>query len=1358
MSFRYAMSYRTKLTAKDQRKETLAAVEEADCVQDHFTGSFPPGTTTAEKTAYWEKRGSAELILLEQGASALKRRPASPNRGSGSGQNALDKFYGPNLVAGKTPKYKHSHFIESAGPQDQYVLYKDEEASKKRSDKHIRQGLPFFFVRYLKKAQNVCPGVKTPSFYSDLVGRFGLLSKLYKDKFPKTYAQVSKGVMSVVSAMDPSSCHYRGDLIMPYDRNFTDVDKATGFLSMIGTKSKLNVQKYNSRTGAYYYEDEIVRVYDVIYNLSEFGRVFPTHSSRDDARLFLGCSAEDLKSAESMLTLVDFYHLTQHLLMLPQDERQLFSITAFNSGICLGTLQFYGTLKTLRLNSGESYLGDENFVLATKEPHAKRGPTISVEAYKQKQSVTTSRTKDTIKDGKKTRKALAHDAAHTSKAERLIAAAAATPETTESEREKLSMHFNEELEAVILAKIAQNPGFLEAFRAQQQAQVEFQQLMNEVRDAANAPPSMELALRKNAAQRLEEHRARMDTQEDTPAAQREHELRQVMLDMGFEFTRPAADQTWVLLIKNSKNFFGCDVCLGQQSVMKNACPCLRVWMRRRRAARNESNEPVSEAFNGCESCGFSAFRNADFCACMDIAFDALLSKQELSPCRLCGEPQECACPLVMDRDGPVLSLAPRPVEPMVGLSNKANPDFLPTQPDLDTNYQAEIAGLEEILAAEHQPDSWASSGVLPGHLPELHVKYPAGASTPLAPYAEPPSLEEDDPGRNFSDRLTSLFEGPGTRTVLPSDFEERSLREATGEDCTIEDFGHGTRIVDLRDHAKSIAKKETPDPTKSRKVTGYSALPREVIPFDGRSFGVNGAAHPQHFQSFKADGSVQKTCPSYVLYNSPLASNPKLGLTKPAKVTERYLVKNRRGKMFTPKGTLLRILQDTCGVQKLSPHESVKESELTRFTGKEIYDLAKDVQYYDEDERTVKVGNATCLRIISMMQLEPTDIPDLGDRRWLYTLSFSDSHGSSPSEFVLQITGMLSYFSRFWDEFQDSDGQRNFKLKLPGRDHASFALSIGGQRGEERWSMKIAGRLALSLLVGCGRTKTLAEGDADPAISEDGYKAYLAAMSTKKPLVRDYSEGSSSESMMVDPKYIAPTAVGLWRKVKDSKGKSFWYQSTFDGLGYEFAPPKEDVLGHRVLVTLGDQVKVEKFQCLLGVSYFLCSHFEELKARYPSYCTSNGFDRRDKAFKSMRFSQGLLNPQWRKYMELLPRFLGANWAEDIENTLFRQHCDLGDMWRPEGKNGHLARKFLSESDRDGDRNIEETEIIGRVNDLGQFVRMQEEPTLLAEGFAQAGESVLLDHSHTWAVGTRHKRLDGSRKGVSTAEFSGNETF
>lgn len=346
----------------------------------------------------------------------------------------------------------------------------------------------------------------------------------------------------------------------------------------------------------------------------------------------------------------------------------------------------------------------------------------------------------------------------------------------------------------------------------------------------------------------------------------------------------------------------------------------------------------------------------------------------------------------------------------------------------------------------------------------------------------------------------------------------------------------------MKDQAKSFAKKAVHDPSRSRTVTGFSALPRQVIPFDGRVFGVNNAAQPQHFQDFKEDGTVAKAYSSYALYNSPLASNSKMGLTKPSRVVERYLVKNRRGKMYTPRGTLLRILTDTCGVQTVTPPESASIGALTRFTGKEIYDLAKGIEYYDENEHKIKVGNATCLRIISMTQLEPTDVPDLGDRRWLYTLSFSDAHGSSPSEFFMQVTGMMSYFSRFWDEEQCKDGQRDLKLALPGRDHASFALSVGGQRGEGPWPLKVAGRIALSLLVGCGQTKTLDEGNADPNISEEGYKAYLAQAAVSPPLVRDYTDGSDSNSMMIDPKYVAPTSVGLWRKVKDSSGKTVWFR------------------------------------------------------------------------------------------------------------------------------------------------------------------------------------------------------------------------
>ncbi|CBY30908.1 unnamed protein product [Oikopleura dioica] len=1356
MSFRYALAYRKELTAKDQRIKTQGELDEVDGIQDHYVGNFAPGTTSEEKKAYWEKRGSAELILLEQGASALKRRPASPDRGPGTGRSEEDKFYSPRLTRGKTPKYPHQLNVATYGPEEQFVLYGSKEDSDARAEKHIRQGLPYFFVRYLRQAKNACPGVTTPSFFSDLAGRFGLLSKLYKEKFPRVYSEVSQGVMSVVSAFDPESSHFRGDLLTTFDKNFEDGERATGFLSMIGIKSKFNVKKFNSHTGVYYYEDEIVRAHDVIYNITEFGRVFPSHGSRDNCRLFLGCTGEDLKTNESLATLIDYYYLSQHLLMLPRNEQQLFSITAFSGGHCIGTLHFYGSLKTLRLNRGESYLGDKNYVLETANPHAKKGPTNSVKTYTPKPSVLVSRTRTTLGDGKATRQALSHDSIKVSKIHRLSAAAAATEDVTQREREQLALYFNEKLKAVILAKVAQNPKFLQAFRAQQQEQVQFQKLMERVRADDNAEPALELVLHASeSAHALVEHRARMDTQSDTPAAREELELRQTMRDMGFEFTRPEADQTWALLIKNSELYFGCDLCLGQHSVMQKACPCLRTWMRRRRAARDEENQPVSEAYLGCADCGFSAFQGTSFCVCMDAVFDTLLSRQEIAPCRLCGESQECSCPLVVDQFGPILSTVTSKDDTSAKVSNLANPDFMPTQPDLDSNYQESIRDLEDILAAEHQPDTWASSGVLPGHMPESHVKYPAGAVEPLAQYAEPPSLEEDDPGRSFAPRLVPLFEGPDVKTILPTDFEEQTLREATGEDCSVEDFGHGTRVSDLERQAEDLAKKEKPDPTKSKSVSGFSALPRGCIAFDGRAFGVNGCAIPQHFQEFSEDGSVKKTCTSYALYNSPLASNSKLGLTKPAKVAERYLVKNRRGKMYTPKGTLLKILKDTCGVQKITPHVSLTNAELTRFTGDRIHDLAKDVEFYDEDTHTVKVGDAACLRIVSLMQLEPTDVPELGDRRWLYTLSFSDAHGSSPSEFYLQITGMQSFFSRFWEEIQGDDGQRSFKLKLPGRDHASFALSVGGQRGEERWPMKIAARVALSLLVGCGRTKTLAEGDADPEINEDGYKAYLASKPAMEPLVADYTEGSDSNSRMVDPKFKARTSVGLWRKVKDEEGNTMWYQSLFDGLGYEFSLPKDDALGHRVLVTLGNRIRVEKYQCLLGVAYFLCTHFEELKARFEDYTAKEGHGRRKKAFKSMRFSQGLLNPQWRKYMELLPRFLGANWAEDIENVLFRQHCDLGDMWRPEGKNGPLARKFLN---RDGDRKAEESEIIGRVNSLGQFIRMQEEPTFQAVGFAQPAEDVLHDHSHQWALGTRKDRMTGSKKSVSTKEFAANETF
>jgi hypothetical protein len=116
-------------------------------------------------------------------------------------------------------------------------------------------------------------------------------------------------------------------------------------------------------------------------------------------------------------------------------------------------------------------------------------------------------------------------------------------------------------------------------------------------------------------------------------------------------------------------------------------------------------------------------------------------------------------------------------------------------------------------------------------------------------------------------------------------------------------------------------------------------------------------------------------------------------------------------------------------------------------------------------------------------------------------------------------------------------------MELPGRKHASFAISCGGERESEAWSLKIAGRVAISVLCGCGMVKSLEDGNQDPEISEDAYLAYLKAKDeTEVPMVRDYSEGSTSNSKTIDPAFEAQTSVGLWRKVKGEKGKTMWYK------------------------------------------------------------------------------------------------------------------------------------------------------------------------------------------------------------------------
>jgi hypothetical protein len=112
--------------------------------------------------------------------SALRRRPVSPDRLPGTADyTEEDKLYSP-VLKGKTPNYKHSLIIGDFGPCDQHALYKTAKDKKERSSDFLRVGLPAFFFRLLEKAQRSMPGVKTPSFHSDLTGRLALMSSLYK--------------------------------------------------------------------------------------------------------------------------------------------------------------------------------------------------------------------------------------------------------------------------------------------------------------------------------------------------------------------------------------------------------------------------------------------------------------------------------------------------------------------------------------------------------------------------------------------------------------------------------------------------------------------------------------------------------------------------------------------------------------------------------------------------------------------------------------------------------------------------------------------------------------------------------------------------------------------------------------------------------------------------------------------------------------------------------------------------------------------------------------------------------------------------------------------------------------------------
>ncbi|CBY11807.1 unnamed protein product [Oikopleura dioica] len=1358
MSHRYTLSYR-RATLGDSAKTT-----EDSTFQEHVIGDFPPGTSRADRNEYWKQQGEEELRLLERNASSLRRRPASPDLGTEEHPFSTEhKQYAPRQPLTAAPRYEHYHVVSKFGPPDQWCYYQNGDSMRARSGSYIRFGLAFYFVRLAERINEITGSVISPNLHRDTMGRFQLISQLYKDDYPEVYRKIRNGVEGAANCLDYGSPHFRGDLLQGHHGNFKDQDFCMGFLAMIG--------KYPTPSTIPGADPHTTRGYDVILRSTTLERIFPRRSDRDNCRWFMGVTSADALGSQTILSLQDFFFQAAHLAILPKREVLVHVITAYNSGRCIGTMILTARTKKLVLKSGESYITSENYKLKAKQETAGLGPvSASTGAYKPTLKSLKDQQLAAIESQQLYEVLAEKDLSLFEVKKRMLAAHKAQPATDQAARAQLAQYFNTKLEKILARRVIENPDFMAAFKSHQLLLKEFTQAASEgklssdqLTPAANHSREGKSVRSKitQSFEELERQRILIILDKTSAAAQDEATLRNTMRVMGFQWTRPGESQVWTVIAKQNDLFLGCTVCHGRLNVTKHACPCLREWMRQRRCARDDRCNPVSYEYKGCSRCKFDLFAMRPFCSCMDATIQHLEQGREKKPCILCLSIADCDCPLVTDIYNTKLSKHEQGT-PLDDLTMVTNPDFGGSRDsDEPPSYQElSSAEVEELARTPATPDTWAACGKLPGHLPENHVRYPRPANKDDFGYSDPPPLPEDAPGRQHKQgKLQKAFERSeivSARTPIVDFFPSTSAEDVTGYKNKDEDF----RLRKKNDEATPAdldarGRAELDMEETITEVEGLTAIPRHCFPFDARSHGRIIDGIPQHY-NLPLDDEQPAFCPTnYTLYNTPLASSG-LKLSNPKFIRSRYLAKNSKGKYYNPLGTCYKILRDTCGIQRIQVPHGVGLPRLQAPTGEEIYNDCQDVTYIDEADGKKKTGNRTALSIHSMQKIESTDVPDGCNRAWLYTLSLGDSHGTAQEEFLFTVVGMFNYFSRQWEEKEDTDGQRYLSITLPGRNHGSFALSVGGIRPEitNFWKTKIAGRSCISILCGAGTISNNSDAAAAGA-SEQAAIQYDSELESHQPtLVKDTTPGAGPESMRLSKDYRSPSPVGLWRRLpEDSELPGTWQRCLWPGFGFEFSDAEDGLRGHRVLVTMGKRMNLQKLQCLQGLCYWIMVKYPFLQESLAKFCVRNKLLQRKNAFKGSRFSVAFMPPTWCEYMDNLKVFFGDSWEQHFEELLFRLQCDYNDGWLEGSKDGPMVAKFLH---KDGDPLVEETEEIGRINELGQYVAMGEEIELNTNW--PGSTCTLPDYGHYWAAGSTADRPQSSTKPVSTREFLTNETL
>ncbi|CBY10646.1 unnamed protein product [Oikopleura dioica] len=1235
----------------------------------------------AERCTDWARR---DFLLLEAMTSALQLYPPSPNK-TDAMLTDDDKLYRIAQPLKWSPVYASNINMKPMNRPGQFMVFQDQASMEAESSDYLRVGAPLFSIQREDEYNKIMKCHDTIDFGSSLMSRLrvrvGCYGKRYSWPFDKIL-RVELGILQLLESFNPTSSFFRSDLLAVHSECFKKY-KAPDHLGFIPFKGIKDLSIDPPR---------IARLQDVIYRVSRFDRVFPLKADRDFARMMLGCSHDGLRDQHCLLTVGDFHHIGNQLLVLPRRERRAFVIELYVEGECVGSCLFSGSESKMQLLDEEIPFSEELFGIEIHDNALFSGTASSSLDYLIDYKKTIAHQPALEKELAKIRSNLEQMQRRQEVVTRLTNARSLIPTITRAEFNWACKYFHDRSPLEIIELYKEYPWISRHYASSKG-------LFDEVISYTTSTYFHMRMRREPGIYGLPRKMGIGQAACGTPL----DELRSYyhrMSKAGLKATDNPGDRAWTVDpdSDHQPNFEHLGSGTSGLSPFEPSTVPSDIAMGLDQTLHGTSESPNLEAGS----------------AASDESFDSVLSRETVH--------SNSACHVEN-------LLADLPSEESID-SPAAEPDSTETQADHGFDYHSASLDLDYIMKLEQEdrlrrgipePANYSddlfsnsfgfmSLGQITKMTRNLNLGYLRRMKEKINQSPEGPLIKHLEnigwPRQKIETILHfGLQKRPGGLGKTAE--EQKLLVELSKLDIDIiqyefplDDNNGASHVHELpeaaelifhgdkpqgekRDHQRLIANMkpapvegdylnlldstvvdladaEVPVPrVRRRRARGYCKIPRNVIPVDHRTLrGTTAFGSLPSTMLTKADGTFSPSVGAYAIYSSPLHGQPDPEFHRKADRLEKYTKVNEDGERVIPKGTLETLLRDYC-----HPREPLSEERRdamptplrVKAAGAATLKKSARVEVVT-DEGKLQVKSKVVLKLTPYLMREPTTALESGGRPWCGAITSSDTHGSNSIEFFSELVGELSYQSRFWS-YGNGTLERSLRATSPGRRFFNLAFSPG-QLTEHRPShirrdhlpLKYGGRFACLLLCGARRRKTLEEGQM-LGLTETSYLEKLARHN-ERPMVRD--PRSDGHHMRNQPGYVRESITGEWYLARDESGKELWWeQIVWSGFGWffrglNFTAKKRP---KKLVLAFGENIALSELHALFGLVSYFSQHNEKIRSLYEDYCEEMGIEPRALAVSTFRFPPALVSPRWATYECYLDGNQGSTWRDDLQTLI-----------------------------------------------------------------------------------------------------------